>query len=151
MAEKSTSLDTWRELAETTKLGWPEWDNKPQTDLHLAGRFQLRRAKRGWALMRWAEFATSKSIESGEWRFFRKVGDHEAASLFERHARPWLEERGVAVSYGVNSERYFLKVGHAHYRPHEASDALGALGDFGTWVAAAQAAVRAVAKEGKDG
>lgn len=85
MAEKSASLDKWRELAETTDLGWPQWKAEIEpgaTRWHILGW-----SKKEGFFVRWIAVCAVDLI-----CWLHSLTDHEAEALFENHARRKLEE-----------------------------------------------------------
>ena len=134
-------LEQWRELADPTKLGWPEWED-------YTAKFRLRAISTAGRLsvdVLW--YADLK------WTQYHLVSNHEAACLFERHARTWLwEKHGIHLGRLQGKVLVGTKTGILctdgkikNWLPLEHES----VAQFDEPVAALQAAVRTAGKEGK--
>ena len=79
----TTELETWRQLAKTTDLGWPKWE-----------------AHRGpgmpaWHMLSWSKnrgfFVGWGTPDNPKRVWLHGVTDHEATCLWRDHAWRWLE------------------------------------------------------------
>jgi len=147
-----TALETWKELAETTKLGWPEWEDKMRANCRRIRALRCD-ATEGFYV---AWFAGKER----DFYWHHGISDHEAECLFENHARRWLARRGIWVqkSRCVETNLYVHRdVGDGpgealctDGKIRECRDAKEILAFGDDYTAALQAGVRAVQKEGKE-
>lgn len=127
----TTELGNWRELADTTKLAWPEWEAKDATGCAKAND-RLRTSAGEFCV---ARFRVSDDVFLC---WLHSITDHEAECLFERHARRFLEERGWEIRQTASG-----------YNAFKHGCDWGKFATIKDYAAALQDAVRAADKEGK--
>lgn len=129
-----TPLETWKELADTTDLRWPEWEEK-DADGRAKANDALRWQREGFFVGRF------RRTDGLFLCWLHSVSDHEAESLFERHARRWLQERGWEIRHDACGYYPFTQCSPPGHRYFSAGS---------DYVTALQSAVRAAHKEGKE-